>query len=274
MYQQFATTEDDKYGGLEGTIERLSRADPDFILLRVMCLSDNFTYSSIGPKREKIKKKSLEFIEDCLNSTDITQLERLHLKALKKVVNGRHRDACDLWHDLICLYPKDLLAIRQAFDYGISYGDSARMLSAMISCVKHYEPSDPYYSFMLSRLAFSLEETGDFTTSQKMVEKALEANPKDAWATHTMAHIFDGTGARREAAQFMQNTVTDWQDAGMFACHNFWHTAISLVNVGDFDAALAVYSDEIFPRTKGSSKCSRLLQVIEEFPIFKLPLIC
>lgn len=144
--------------------------------------------------------------------------------------------------------------MRQIFDYGITSGDSARMRAAMITVRPHYQPTDPYFAFILSRLGFSVEETGNVALGLKLTEAALAAEPQDAWGAHTMAHVLDGLGRGGEAADFLLGSVKQWVDAAPLACHNFWHAALGHLELGNFDDVTTLYDQEILPRLLKSSE--------------------
>jgi len=40
--------------------------------------------------------------------------------------------------------------------------------------------------------------------------KGLEVNPRDAWSTHSMAHVLEMMGRQPEGVKFMSGTERDW----------------------------------------------------------------
>ncbi|KAK3741176.1 hypothetical protein QZH41_012623, partial [Actinostola sp. cb2023] len=64
--------------------------------------------------------------------------------------------------------------------------------------------------YLYGMYAFALEETKRFHEAEQYAIKGLELNPRDMWATHTRAHIFEETGRQDEGILFMSETVDDW----------------------------------------------------------------
>lgn len=105
MYQMFAITEDVERGGIEGTFNHLVQADPGFIITRVLQTMEIFNDQS-WHDRTTLVEETAALVRDAEATPNITDLERRHVRALEKFVVGKHKAACDLWQDLLSLYPK------------------------------------------------------------------------------------------------------------------------------------------------------------------------
>lgn len=53
---------------------------------------------------------------------------------------------------------------------------------------------------MLGMLALGLEENNLFAMAEATARRALELQPRDPWAVHAAAHVFEMTGKRRPAS--------------------------------------------------------------------------
>ncbi|XP_036093570.1 tetratricopeptide repeat protein 38 isoform X4 [Rousettus aegyptiacus] len=111
-------------------------------------------------------------------------------------------------------------------------------------------------------------ETNFYDQAEKLAREALSVNPADAWSVHTVAHIHEMKAEVRQGLEFMQRSETHWKDSDMLACHNYWHWALYLIEKGEYEAALTIYDEHIFPslRTSGAmldvvDSCSMLYRL-------------
>lgn len=97
--------------------------------------------------------------------------------------------------------------------------------------------------------AYGLEETNFYKEAEKQARKGLEMIPKDAWATHALAHVMEMEGRQDEGIEFMTQTEDNWKSCEPMACHNFWHLALYYAEKGDYEEALNVFDTEIVTRS-------------------------
>jgi len=104
----------------------------------------------------------------------------------------------------------------------------------------------PGRSHLLGMLAFGLEEMGDYHRAEAAGLKALEADPDDSWAHHAVAHVFEMQGRAAEGRDFIRQRRAHWaQPENFLKVHNWWHLALCHLELGEPDAALALYDDEV-----------------------------
>ena len=92
--------------------------------------------------------------------------------------------------------------------------------------------------------AFGLEECGDYRAAERYGRAAIDANARDAWAAHAVIHVFEMEGRQADGLAFVAATSPDWGPS-FFAVHNWWHSALYHLELGQLDAALAVYDDRV-----------------------------
>ena len=102
----------------------------------------------------------------------------------------------------------------------------------------------PGWAWVQGIYAFGLEEAGHYRRAETAARNALERNPRDIYASHALAHVFEMEGRQEEGIAFLGGTVDDWKDS-YFANHNWVHKALYHIEVGDFDALLPLYDDQI-----------------------------
>src|SRR3990167_926763 len=104
----------------------------------------------------------------------------------------------------------------------------------------------PGRSHLLGMLAFGLEEMGDYHRAETAGLKALEADPDDSWAHHAVAHVLEMQGRAAEGRDFIRKRRAHWaQPENFLKVHNWWHLALCHLELGEADAALALYDDEV-----------------------------
>ncbi|XP_014675488.1 PREDICTED: tetratricopeptide repeat protein 38-like [Priapulus caudatus] len=89
--------------------------------------------------------------------------------------------------------------------------------------------------------AFGLCETNDYSQAEMYARKGLELIPKDGWATHALAHVYEMQGRSQEGISFLSRTLDNWTACSYLSCHNFWHWALYHIERGEYTAALDLY---------------------------------
>ena len=92
--------------------------------------------------------------------------------------------------------------------------------------------------------AFGLEENADYRQAETCARAALRHNPRDVWAVHALAHVFEMEGSQRDGVAFLTASASDWAGS-YFAVHNWWHRALYHLELGETGQALALYDDPI-----------------------------
>lgn len=101
--------------------------------------------------------------------------------------------------------------------------------------------------------------------------QGLERIPKDGWAAHALAHVYEMEGRADEGIARMSKTVQDWSVCDHLACHNYWHWALYHIEkgcathlrhqlrscsntsiTGELDAAADIFETEILRRSMQS----------------------
>jgi len=177
-----------------------------------------------------------------------TERERLHLSAVHAWSEGRSLDAVLAWERILADWPKDALALRFGQDAYFFLGQANALRDSVARVLPSWERDNPLRSFILGAYAFGLEESGELGRAEDAARAALEANPRDAWATHALAHVFETACRQDEGIAFLKNTHADWREAHFMAGHNGWHLALFLIEQGRFAEVLAGYDAFAAPK--------------------------
>ena len=127
-------------------------------------------------------------------------------------------------------------------------GRSAAIRDCAARVLPAWDHDNPLAGFILGLYAFGLEETGDLKRAEDFGRQALSRNPRDAWATHAVAHVMETANRHEEGVAFLKSTRGDWAHAHFMAHHNGWHLALFLIKQGRFDEVLADYDRFTAPK--------------------------
>jgi tetratricopeptide (TPR) repeat protein len=171
--------------------------------------------------------------------------ERLHLAGAKAWAAGDISGAAASWEQVLVADPLDLLALRLAHDTHFFLGAAEKLRDVPIDVLPHYSGKKSERGFVLGMAAFGLEETGEYAAAEQVGREAVRLNPGDAWAVHAVAHVLEMQDRPQEGIAWLRGLEPDWTPALLLAVHNWWHEGLFLIELGEADAALAVYDDHI-----------------------------
>ena len=137
-------------------------------------------------------------------------------------------------------------------------GRSAAIRDCAERVLPAWDRDNPLAGFVLGLYAFGLEETGDLKRAEDFGREALVRNPRDAWATHALAHVMETANRHEEGVAFLKSTRADWAHAHFMAHHNGWHLALFLIEQGRFDEVLADYDRYTAPKLADDATLDRI----------------
>jgi hypothetical protein len=89
---------------------------------------------------------------------------------------------------------------------------------------------------------FGLEEAGDYARAEDESREAAELEPLSFWPHHTVAHVMEMTGRPEDGLGWMTAREALWSTPShMNQVHIWWHKALFHLELGQYDAALALY---------------------------------
>jgi tetratricopeptide (TPR) repeat protein len=187
-----------------------------------------------------------------------SERERRHLAAAKAWGRGQTSKAVVGWETILADHPTDALALRLVQDAYFLLGRSAAIRDCAERVMPAWDRDNPLASFVLGLYAFGLEETGDLKRAEDFGREALARNPRDAWATHALAHVMETANRHEEGVAFLKSTRGDWAPAHFMAHHNGWHLALFLIEQGRFDEVLADYDRFTAPKLAHDATLDRI----------------
>ena len=187
-----------------------------------------------------------------------SERERRHLAAARAWAHGQTSQAIAGWEAILAEHPTDALALRLVQDAYFFLGRSAAIRDCAERVMPAWDRDNPLTSFVLGLYAFGLEETGDLKRAEGFGREALARNPRDAWATHALAHVMETANRHEEGVAFLKSTRANWAPAHFMAHHNGWHLALFLIEQGRFDEVLADYDRFTAPKLADDATLDRV----------------
>ena len=147
-------------------------------------------------------------------------------------------------HEALALQqPRDLVSVKLGQYHAFNRGDSPTMLRLAL----HALPANADVPALHGMLAFGWEQCHRLDKAEAAARRALALQPDEPWAQHALAHVLLTDGRLAEGAAFMVQASAGWQGLTSFMrCHNWWHLALFLIELGDDDGALRLYDEQVW----------------------------
>lgn len=214
-------------------------ADPAMPL--ALCTRGYFFKLFCAPAFEARAAQSHRAAEDAAVKAGATPRERAHIAALGAWCAGDFENAVAILEDILLDHPRDILAHKIAHFLYFYLGDAERMRDSIARTLHAWNESVPGHGYVLGMHAFGLEESGHYRAAEIEGRRAVEINPGDIWAVHAVAHVMEMQGRQREGVAWTLASEKSWEGCNNFAFHVWWHRALFLLELGDYDAVLDLY---------------------------------
>ncbi|MEY6433674.1 tetratricopeptide repeat protein [Thioalkalicoccus limnaeus] len=188
---------------------------------------------------------------DRVQRLPLSHRERGHHEAAKAFAAGEWHRAGRILEDVSIDYPRDALALQAGHVGDYMRGDPRMIRDRIARALGRWSRADPGYHAVLGMFAFGCEENGDYRRAENYGRRALDLEPKDAWAHHAVAHVFEMEGRSRDGIAWMRDREAQWAEDNFLAVHNWWHWALFHLDLNEIDAVLALFDGPIHgPRSR------------------------
>jgi tetratricopeptide (TPR) repeat protein len=172
----------------------------------------------------------------------LNEREQAHLAALSHLVQGARAAAVAVLDRHLMHYPFDLVAHQGAALTDGFLGRFPWIRDRSARALPFWSKDQPGYGTLLAFHAFGLEEAGDYTRAEDESRVAAELEPLSFWPHHTVAHVMEMTGRPEDGLGWMAARETLWATPEhLNQVHIWWHKALFHLELGQYDAALALY---------------------------------
>jgi tetratricopeptide (TPR) repeat protein len=170
--------------------------------------------------------------------------ERSHLAALALVLDARWDESALALERHSARWPKDILALQVGHLADFFRGNSRALRDRIARALPHWSTDTPGGALVLGMYSFGLEEMGDYARAEDAGRRALDAEPLDCWAHHAVTHVMEMQGRAEDGVAWMAEREPWWSgDDNFFKIHNHWHRALFHLDLGQPQAALALYDE-------------------------------
>jgi len=172
----------------------------------------------------------------------LNEREQAHLAALSHLVQGARAAAVAVLDRHLMRYPFDLVAHQGAALADGFLGRFPWVRDRSARALPFWSKDQPGYGTLLAFHGFGLEEAGDYTRAEDESRAAADLEPLSFWPHHTVAHVMEMTGRPEDGLGWMAAREALWSTPSrMNQVHIWWHKALFHLELGQYDAALALY---------------------------------
>jgi tetratricopeptide (TPR) repeat protein len=224
------------HGDSIGLFQAAREAAPDFAMAH---LGKAWVFAVANDPGLLTQAKALV---DSVRSLRLNEREQAHLAALSHLVQGARRAAVAVIDRHLMHYPFDLVAHQGAALVDGFLGRFHWVRDRSARALPLWSKDRSGYGTMLAFHGFGLEEAGDYTRAEDESREAAELEPLSFWPHHTVAHVMEMTGRPEDGLGWMVAREALWSTPGhLNQVHIWWHKALFHLELGQYDAALALY---------------------------------
>jgi tetratricopeptide (TPR) repeat protein len=180
-------------------------------------------------------------------AANLNEREAKHLKAAQDWAEGRYNDGTARWARIAQENPRDALAVQYAHVGCFFLGLQSDLRDVPLQALRAFKKGEDGYSYIQGMAAFGLEECGDFARADIYGRQAVEADPRDGWAVHAVAHVNEMRGDLETGIPWLADNAQHWAPESGFKYHNDWHLALLYLDKGDIGQVLKLFDEEVRP---------------------------
>jgi tetratricopeptide (TPR) repeat protein len=180
-------------------------------------------------------------------AANLNDRERAHLAAAQDWAEGRYTQGTARYARIAQEHPRDLAAVQYAHVGCFFLGMQHELRDWPLQALRAFRSGEDGYSYLQGMAAFGLEECGDYARADIYGRQAVEADPRDGWAVHAVAHVNEMRGDLEAGIPWLADNAPHWAPESGFAYHNWWHLALLYLDRGDIPQVLKLYDEKVRP---------------------------
>jgi tetratricopeptide (TPR) repeat protein len=240
LYDQAVRAYNLVYGDAVGLFEAARQAAPDFAMAH---LGKAWLFALAFDPGLALQARALL---DSARSLTLNEREHAHLAAVTQAVAGARAAAVAGLDRHLMQFPHDLLAHQAANLMDGFLGRFPWIHRRAARALPFWSPDQPGYATMRAFHGFGLEEAGDYARAEDESRMAAELEPHSFWAHHTVAHVMEMSGRPEDGLGWMAAREPLWSSPEHpNRVHIWWHRSLFHIELGQYDAALALYDGPI-----------------------------
>jgi tetratricopeptide (TPR) repeat protein len=230
------------WNGADEALDKAIAEDPDFALPYIA--------------RARIHQMNMEITEARATAARARQLaatasqrERRHVEIMAATIEGQPRLALSGAEQHLDEFPRDALLLSLllgAFGLYAFSGRADHDAARVAICERHASHYGEDWWF-LTYLGWSHTEAGNAGMGRILTERAFPLRPENANAAHGLSHALFEQGEGEAGREFLSSWLKTHERASFLHGHLSWHVALTALEAGDADGALAIYEQHIKP---------------------------
>jgi len=173
-----------------------------------------------------------------------TRRERQHVEALSALVGGDTTRGLELVDEHVKDFPRDALLVNQAGS-AIGFAGRTDREECRMAFLERLAPAYGDDWWFHSALAFTYHEVDRYEESRRLSERSLQQYPRNANASHNLAHIAFETLETDAGAAFLDEWMAGYDRRASFHCHLAWHQAMFELHRGRYARAREIFERDI-----------------------------
>jgi tetratricopeptide (TPR) repeat protein len=228
--------------GAEARLDAALAADPDFALAHI-------AKARLCQVQARIPEAKAAAVEARARATRVSGREARHIETIAQAVDGAGPRAMALLEEHVAEYPRDALVLSLALGVFGLLGFSGRLdhHEAQLTLLERLAPRWDDDWWFLAYLGWARIELGDIARGAAEVERALQGNPRNAFAAHARTHGYFEAGEPDAGAAFIESWLPGYDRRSQLHCHLSWHLALFELARGNTKRARELYADAIRP---------------------------
>lgn len=222
-------------------VSRALAADPGFVMGH--CIKAYLLLIAANPANRTQIDATLASAH--ANAARITRREQMHLAAADHWHHGALDESFRIWGEILDAHPTDLLTFRISDTIWFRHGQTQPILAQADRVTPRWSADLPGYDCAQTIWAFAHEEVGDTKNAERAIDAALERDATNYFAHHVKAHIMDTDCRAREGSDWLGTQVPNWSLGNNLIHHLWWHRALLRLDLGEVDAVMASYDQDI-----------------------------
>jgi hypothetical protein len=184
-------------------------------------------------------------------SSASTAHEGRFVKAVAAWIDGDIPQAIRLHEEQMREHPRDLVSLKLGQYHAFNRGDAPTMLRLALAAL----PAAGDVPYLHGMVAFGYEQCHLLDDAEQAARHAITLCRKEPWAHHALAHVMLTQGRFTEGQDFMLAHSGTWTGLNSFmVTHNWWHTALFALALGDTATALRLYDERVWGVEKNYSQ--------------------
>ncbi|MGX5736657.1 tetratricopeptide repeat protein [Bosea thiooxidans] len=230
-----------------GTVETLQQAieaDPDFALAHAALAR------ALAIRARMTEAAACIALASDLVARAGSARERSHVATLALAISGQGPKALEAVLAHVESWPRDVIVLNLplgAFGLFAFSGMKDHDQARVDLCERHAGHFDADDWWFLTYRGWSHAENGAVRLGRDLTQRGFELRPRNANGAHALSHAMFEDGAGREAEAFVAGWLPSYDRSGVLHGHIAWHEALSALERGDADRALAIYEQYVQP---------------------------